>query len=91
MREELNRHCKCLCTPRSADRWVVVREQGITCVILCEGCKQAWHTAARYASDLPRDIASPYRWRQILRSQGYHMRESDESYLEIPQDSDQPR
>ena len=80
MKEELNRHCKCICTVRRADHWRVIRELDSCCVIYCLSCRQAWYTSARYADELERSIASPYRWRQIMRSEGFHMRETDVDY-----------
>ena len=80
MKAELNRHCKCICSPKNPDQWRVIREMDRCCVILCLSCRQSWYTSARYVSELERRIASPYRWRQIVKSEGYHMREDGVDY-----------
>ncbi|MBQ5986651.1 MAG: hypothetical protein IJL59_05265 [Clostridia bacterium] len=45
--------------------------------MLCKACQQAWHTTAAYAEELPVELCSPYRWREIVASPGYHAREEE--------------
>ena len=80
MSEGLNRQCKCVCELRCVDNWRVIRETEHLCVVYCQVCHHAWHTSARYAGELERDIASPFHWRRITKSSDFYLHEEGVDY-----------
>ncbi len=73
---------KCTCRLRRIENWRVIRVQGNDWIVACRICKQAWHTSAQYASELTRDIVTPYRWRQMFTAGGYKLHEDAPSDAE---------
>jgi len=79
--EKVTEHVgKCTCKMRIGAYWVVVRHMGSTSVVRCRACEQVWHTTADYARELPEELCSAFRWREILRLPGYHAREGEAVY-----------
>lgn len=65
-------YAKCICRVPDLSNWTVIHITGRDRVIRCSACRQAWHTTASYAEELPVDPVSPYEWRQLIRTPEYH-------------------
>ena len=80
-------YAKCICHVPDAANWTVIHITGRDRVIRCSACRQAWHTTASYALELPEEPISPYEWRKLIRTPDYHKGEpliegGDDGYLD---------
>ena len=78
---------KCICRVPDLGNWSVIKISGRDWIVRCSACRQAWHTTAAYAAELPEKPISPYEWRRLIRTPDYHKGEDavegeEEGYLD---------
>ena len=66
---------KCTCKVPNIETWFIVYHTAKDNVVQCRVCGEAWHTTARYASELQERLISRYGWAQLRKTPHYHKRE----------------